>query len=70
MNEFQSKSKHPVSLDQYPDVMTTQMVCEILRIDRKTVYKLVETGELRGRKAGKGYKIHKKSVLAYLRGES
>mgnify|MGYP002626645947 FL=1 len=54
-------------MHDYPDVMTTQMVCNALHIDRKTVYRLVASGELPGAMPGKGYRISKSNVLNYLK---
>ena len=53
-------------LDDYPLVLTTQQVCEILHINRKTLYKMIETGVLPGKKSGKGYKITRDTVIAHL----
>lgn len=54
------------TLDGYSPVLTTDQVCSILRINRKTLYKLIANGEIPGRKSGKGYKITKEAVIAHL----
>lgn len=56
-------------LEDYPLVLTTEQVCEILQINRKTLYKMVESGILPGRKSGKGYKISRDQVIAHLNGQ-
>ena len=54
-------------LENYSDVLEIKELCEILRIDRKTAYRLLHNGELSYRKIGRHYKIPKESVIKYLR---
>ena len=53
-------------LEQYPDVLTIDDVCAILRVARKTVYALVRSGDLPSRRLGRLYRISKHHMIAYL----
>ena len=50
-------------------MMKTGQVCEALQINRKTLYKLIEQGKIVGVLSGKGYKVSKENVRAYMNGE-
>lgn len=47
-------------------LLSTQEVCEVLGITRLTFYRLVEDGELRAKKIGRGHKVLKEDLLRYL----
>lgn len=51
----------------FPDLMTAPEVASALRCATPTVYKLLRKGELRASKVGRVYRIHRESVLAFLR---
>lgn len=53
-------------LEKYPDVIEIKDLCEILRIDRKTAYRLLKEREIHYRKIGRRYKIPKEFVIKYL----
>ena len=53
-------------LRNYPPVLNTEQVCEVLHINRKTLYKMIDEGVLPGTKSGKGYKIARANVVALL----
>lgn len=53
-------------LEQYPDVLTVDEVCRILRVARKSVYVLIKDGELPCRKLGRLYRISKHQLIEYL----
>ena len=57
------------SLGKYPPMMKTKQICEALQINRKTLYKLIERGEIIAVISGKGYKASKENVRAYMNGE-
>lgn len=40
-----------------PRVFNTQQVCDILGINRNTLYSLIRSGDIPARKVGKGYRI-------------
>lgn len=56
-------------LDQYSDILTVKETEEILKISKKSVYRLIKSKELLSKKVGKVYRIPKKSVCNYILGE-
>lgn len=54
---------------EYPDVMTTEQVAEYLQVALRTVYVLLEKGDLRGVKVGRVWRIRKAEVDRFLNGE-
>lgn len=53
-------------LENYPDVLNTSDICLILRISRKTAYKLLQSNVITCRKIGRNYKISKEAIIKYL----
>ena len=54
-------------LDSYRDVLTVQDLCEILRIGKRTAYRLLHSQEIPNRQIyGRRFIIPKKYVIAYL----
>jgi len=52
---------------KYPDVVTVPQLCEMLGgIGRKEAYKLLYSGKIEYLNDGKGFKIPKICILAYL----
>jgi len=49
------------------EVLTTEEACKYLRISRPTFLKLVHSDQIRARKVGKGWKVLKSELQAYLR---
>lgn len=49
------------------DVWTLEEVATYLRVHRTTVSKLLRSGQLRGRKVGKEWRIHKTDAEDFLR---
>ena len=56
-------------LEQYGDILTVNEVQEILKINRKTVYRLIKSKKFFGQKIGKVYRIPKQSICEYILGE-
>ena len=48
------------------EILTREEVMEILKIGRSTFYKRLQTGELKGFKEGKRYKVTVESVEKYV----
>ncbi len=48
------------------ELLTLYEVCDILRVKRWTIYKLVESGKLKGYKMDKEYRFKKEDVNAYI----
>lgn len=53
-------------LDKYPPVLSTDEVAEVLGVTSKTVRVLINSGELKGIRVGKLYKVTKDVLLEYL----
>ncbi len=53
-------------LENYPDVLTVHELSEILRIDKSTVYRMLQEGTIPCRRIGTAYRINKNAVLKYL----
>ena len=51
---------------QYPNVVNTAQLQEMLGIGRNTALKLLNSGEIRSVRVGKNYKIPKVYVIEYL----
>jgi excisionase family DNA binding protein len=51
------------------EVLTTKEVCYYLRISRPTFLKLIYNNQIRAKKIGKGWKVLRSEIEAYLRGE-
>ncbi len=49
------------------EVLTTEEACKYLRISRPTFLKLVHSDQIRARKVGKGWKVLKSELQAYLK---
>jgi len=59
-----------MSTDNERLVMTTQEACQYLRISRPTYMKYLNSGRIRGTKAGKGWKVLKSELDRFLKGEN
>ena len=51
------------------ELLSTREVCEFLGIDRTTLYRIIQRGELKARRIGRGYKVLKQNLVKYLNGE-
>ena len=49
-------------LDQYDDVMTTEEACDALKIGYNTLYELLNSGQLKGYRNGRTWRIPKLAV--------
>lgn len=54
-------------LENYEDVFEVKELCEILKIDRRVAYKLLNSGKIPHRRIGRYYKIPKEVVILYLK---
>ena len=64
--EWQAKEAiMAAELKTYPDVLSTDDLCAILRISRGTAYKLIKAGEIPARKICRNYRILKKDLISY-----
>ncbi|MCI2000590.1 MAG: helix-turn-helix domain-containing protein [Clostridia bacterium] len=54
-------------LDEYPDILNSKEVMEILGISKNTLYELIKDGEIPAVRLGKKlWRIHKKSLLKFI----
>lgn len=53
-------------LEEYEDVLTTEEACEALRIGYNALYKLLSSGELKGYRNGRVWRIPKVSIETYI----
>ncbi|MDA8217420.1 MAG: helix-turn-helix domain-containing protein [Chloroflexota bacterium] len=51
-------------------VLTVEEAAQYLRVHEQTVYQLLRTGQLKGAKVGRVWRIHRASVDAFLMGEN
>ena len=56
-------------LNKFPDVMNVEDMCKALNIGVSYAYKLLNSGEIQGFRAGKIWKINKESVIEFIRRE-
>lgn len=62
-----TKKEYAKSLHGYPDALTVKEAAEILRVCTKTIYKIINSGELPAVKAGREMRISKSNIIDYLR---
>ena len=58
-------------LKEPADILTIKEAAEFLRIERKLLYKLIDTGEISAKRVGKAWRISRETLVAYIsKGES
>lgn len=53
-------------LSEYPDILTTEEVCKLLKVSKNTIYKLIHSGQLKARKVTRHYRIPKSELLHFI----
>lgn len=53
-------------LEQYDDILTTEEACEALRIGYNALYALLNSGELKGYRNGRTWRIPKLAIQEYI----
>lgn len=53
-------------LNEYPEILTTEEACEILRVGYNTLYDLLQSGKLKAYRNGRLWRIPKKSIIEYV----
>ena len=63
-----NKTEHSYNLflKEYPDVLTTKDLQNILGISGKTVFRLLHSGQIKSIKVGRNFRIPKVYLLQYL----
>lgn len=57
-------------LNNYGDILTVYDVAEVLYIGKNRAYELLSSGELKGFKIGRVWKVPKEAVLEYITNQS
>lgn len=57
-------------LEQYPDILTVEEVCEALRMGYNAVYELLNSGKLKAYKNGRVWRIPREALVKYVMDES
>lgn len=50
-------------------VLTTEQTCHFLNISRQTLYKLVKSKKIHGKRVGENYRFLKSELLYYLKSD-
>ena len=66
----QSEEAYRIMLTEYPDLLTAKQVGQILGVDRHSVYKLIDYGDLYGIKVVGSYRVSKLNLIEFLIGEN
>ena len=53
----------------YPDVVSSLQLCEMLGVSERTVYRLLVTNQIKHFKVGRAYRIPKVNVFAFMENE-
>jgi len=53
-------------LERYDDILTTDEACEVLRIGKNALYELLQSGQLKGYRNGRVWRIPKKGVVEFI----
>lgn len=56
--------------EQFEDVLTTDEVCDALRIGKNALYELLQSGQLKGFRNGRVWRVPKESLITYVLGQS
>lgn len=56
--------------EQYDDILTIEEISEILKIGMTQAYRIVRSGDLKGYKEGKDWKIPKQALNEYVKSRS
>ena len=57
-------------LEQYEDVLEMEQVCDILKLNRNSVYVILKNKELKGYQEGRVWKVPKQAVIQYIKKKS
>lgn len=54
-------------LETYDDLLTTEEACEAMKIGKNALYELLTSGELKGYRNGRVWRIPKDAIVEYIR---
>ena len=60
------RDAYKLMLEEYPDVLGIDQMCEILGISTKTGYRILREGKICCLKVGRAYRIPKAHLFTYL----
>ena len=66
MGELSQKDAYRMMLMEYPDILSFEQMCEVLKVSPKTGYKLLRDIKIISLKVGRAYRIPKAHILTYL----
>ena len=66
MGEISQRDAYRLMLTEYPDVLSFEQMCQVLKISTKTGYKLLRENKVKYLKTGRAYRIPKAHILTYL----
>ena len=52
--------------NEYPEILTTEEACEVLRVGYNALYDLLQSGKLKAYRNGRLWRIPKKSVIEFI----
>lgn len=53
-------------LKDYPEILTTEEACEVLRVGYNALYELLQSGKLKGYRNGRVWRIPKQAIIEYI----
>ena len=56
--------------EQYDSILNTEDACDALKVGKNALYQLLQTGQLKGYRNGRVWRIPKESLVAYVLGQS
>jgi len=65
----ETKTTYTQLFQNYPDVVSTLQLCEMLGVSERTVYRLLVTNQIKHFKVGRAYRIPKVNVFAFMESE-
>lgn len=57
-------------LRDYPDVMTVEESCEVLRVGFNAMYEMLNSGKLKGFRNGRVWLVPKAAIINYIQSSS
>ena len=62
-----TKKEYGKKFRDLPDALSAKELAQALRVNVKTVYKLIRTGEIPAVRVGREYRVEKGTLVVYLR---
>lgn len=54
-------------LEEYPDILTVEEACEVLRVGYNAMYELLNSGKVKAYRNGRVWRIPKASLVDFIR---